>query len=182
MWYQAGNPGGLLSTDLMVYGGEMYFSGSGTITNGTTLASFEPVTIGSYELSHTASAVAAADEGPKLSLVGSSSFDDRGGVPGHVLLRRHVFGHEPHAGSEQVVRLRHLGKPSNGHRFGILQGPDRHGQLDGVGFRRPTTGAMASSVPLLLSGEATTTTFNGWEVSGCAVHSWTTCRCSCIRT
>ena len=56
----------------MVYSGEMYFSGSGTITNGTTLASFEPVTIGNYELSHTASAVAAADEGPKLSLVGSS--------------------------------------------------------------------------------------------------------------
>ena len=169
MWYQAGNPGGLLSTDLMVYGGEMYFSGSGTITNGATLASFEPVTIGSYELSHTASAVAAADEGPKLSFVGSSTSTI-------AVEFRATFS----AGDTYLATNLTPGR-NKWYAFDILVNPTSGTSGTGEVFYKDltgtsdwtelvfddlTTGGTATSVPLLLSEATTTTTFNGWEVSG----------------
>jgi autotransporter-associated beta strand protein len=166
MWFQAGNPGGLLSTDQMVYGGNMYFSGSGTVTSGATIASFEPVTIGSYELSNTASAVAAGDEGPKLSFVGSS------GSTIEVEFRATSSSGDTYVAANLTPAVNSwysfkvLVNPNSGTGAVFYKSLTSTNDWTQLIFYDLTTSQTATSIPLLLSGSATPTTFNGWQVSG----------------
>lgn len=174
MWFVAENPGGLLMTDQMLYGGKLYFNGS--INNGVTLASFEPVNITSSELAATNSAVATNHEGPILSMVGSStstikvqfratgSSGDKYQATNFSPVKNRWYEFSIH-----VDPYTNAGSAWYKDLYAINVSHTTSDSWIELKFDNlATTGVIESltTLPLLLSTSATTTLFNGWQITG----------------
>jgi hypothetical protein len=124
------------------------------------------VTIGSYELSNTASAVAATDEGPTLSFVGST------GSTIEVEFRATSSSGDTYVATNLAPAVNNwysfdvLVNPTTGTAAVFYKSLTSTADWTQLTFYDLTAGTAATSIPLLLSGSATTTTFNGWQISG----------------